>query len=217
MKQKKESWWGIQVHHFPTNWNFRMEQILKCAKLFFFYTWYPWKNHYTGWTKPPSTITNKWQTRQLHLDLRVAKMQSWKLLLQNSLRTGYRICSLLIHTTAYKDKKFLHPGTTISQLHREYQQAAATAEVDALPIKERFQDLPSMKYVMPVECHQFFDNMPHNYTNTHQDDWERFRGETDLNGKGSQLKTQQRRAGGSSEERHMPPQGLIYLPFVLFS
>lgn len=145
-------------------------------------------------------MTNKWQTRQLHLDLRVAKMQSWKLLLQNSLRTGYRICSLLIHTTAYKDKKFLHPGTTISQLHREYQQAAATAEVDALPIKERFQDLPSMKYVMPVECHQFFDNMPHNYTYTH-----------------THLKTQQRRAGGSSEERHMPPQGLIYLPFVLFS
>ncbi|KAL3045392.1 hypothetical protein OYC64_013627 [Pagothenia borchgrevinki] len=33
----------------------------------------------------------------------------------------------------------------------------------ALPIKERkFQDLQSMKHVMPVECHQFFDNLPHN-------------------------------------------------------
>lgn len=32
----------------------------------------------------------------------------------------------------------------------------------ALPIKERkFQDLQSMKYVMPVKCHHFFDNLPH--------------------------------------------------------
>lgn len=32
----------------------------------------------------------------------------------------------------------------------------------ALPIKERkFQDLQSMKPIMPVECHHFFDNLPH--------------------------------------------------------
>lgn len=32
----------------------------------------------------------------------------------------------------------------------------------ALPIKERkFQDLQSMKQVMPPECHHFFDNLPH--------------------------------------------------------
>ena len=32
----------------------------------------------------------------------------------------------------------------------------------ALSIKEReFQDLQSMKHVMPVECHHFFDNLPH--------------------------------------------------------
>ena len=38
-------------------------------------------------------------------------------------------------TATYKDKKFLHPGTTISQLHREYQQGAATAEVRAVGIQ----------------------------------------------------------------------------------
>ncbi|KAK9540224.1 hypothetical protein VZT92_002690 [Zoarces viviparus] len=32
----------------------------------------------------------------------------------------------------------------------------------ALPIEERkFQDLQSMKHVMPIECHHFFDNLPH--------------------------------------------------------
>lgn len=43
-------------------------------------------------------------------------------------------------TATYKDKKFLHPGTTISQLLREYQQAAATAGVRAVGIK-RFTDV----------------------------------------------------------------------------
>ena len=38
-------------------------------------------------------------------------------------------------TATYKDKKFLHPGTTIAQLHREYRQAAATAGVRAVGIK----------------------------------------------------------------------------------
>ncbi len=33
----------------------------------------------------------------------------------------------------------------------------------ALPIKERkFQNLQSMKHAMPVECHHFFQNLPHN-------------------------------------------------------
>ncbi|KAL7385043.1 hypothetical protein ABVT39_014197 [Epinephelus coioides] len=32
----------------------------------------------------------------------------------------------------------------------------------ALPIKERkFQDLQSMKHIMPIECHHYFDNLPH--------------------------------------------------------
>lgn len=43
-------------------------------------------------------------------------------------------------TATYKDKKFLHPGTTISQLLRKYQQAAATAGVRAVGIK-RFTDV----------------------------------------------------------------------------
>lgn len=38
-------------------------------------------------------------------------------------------------TETYKDKKFLHPCTAISQLHREYQQAAATAGVRAVGIR----------------------------------------------------------------------------------
>lgn len=34
----------------------------------------------------------------------------------------------------------------------------------ALPIKDKkFQDLQSMKHVIPVECHHFFDNLPHSY------------------------------------------------------
>lgn len=34
----------------------------------------------------------------------------------------------------------------------------------ALPIQERkFQDLQSMKPIMPAECHHFFDNLPHKY------------------------------------------------------
>ena len=37
-------------------------------------------------------------------------------------------------TATYKNKRFLHPGTTISQLHREYEQAAATVEVRAVGI-----------------------------------------------------------------------------------
>ena len=31
-----------------------------------------------------------------------------------------------------------------------------------IPIKKRkFDDLQSMKHVMPAECHNFFDNLPH--------------------------------------------------------
>lgn len=43
----------------------------------------------------------------------------------------------------YKDKKFLHPGTTIANLHREYKQAAVIAGVRAVGIKffsGRFHD-----------------------------------------------------------------------------
>lgn len=36
------------------------------------------------------------------------------------------------NTKTYKDKKFLYPGTTIAQLHREYQQAAGTAGMRAV-------------------------------------------------------------------------------------
>ena len=38
-------------------------------------------------------------------------------------------------TSTYKNKKFLHPGKTLSQLHREYVQTAATAEVRAVGIR----------------------------------------------------------------------------------
>ena len=32
----------------------------------------------------------------------------------------------------------------------------------AIPIKKRkFDDLQSIKHVMPAECHDFFDNLPH--------------------------------------------------------
>ncbi|KAJ4943895.1 hypothetical protein JOQ06_006388 [Pogonophryne albipinna] len=51
---------------------------------------------------------------------------------------------------AYQDKKFVEPGTVLSDLHKEYQKAAGKSGARV-----------AMKPVLPRVAHQYYDNLPH--------------------------------------------------------
>ena len=58
---------------------------------------------------------------------------------------------------AYKDKKFLYPGTIIANLHHEYQEAAETAGVRVVGITYFSEVFHEEKYSIFIPCHDQCD------------------------------------------------------------
>jgi len=143
-----------------------MERVLKCARHFFLLHLVSLKEPlHTGWTKtidhdeqaadPPTTSGPKsGKNAKLETDV-IDVLKDW---LKDLPTVDSHYCR---SRATYKDKKFLLPGTTISQLHREYQQAAATAGVRAVGIQHFTRVMFVFHSSMGISVRQ---NMMHMWT-----------------------------------------------------